>query len=193
MNIQSILGEIEKCGDLASVARSHGLKRRELKRQLYLFGGERGKAILIRELEKKLPADKIKDELNKNKSFEEICEILQIGIAQLEDWIQKYEFISGVPFKRKVGHKARKDLDSQFEMILQDYLDGESYPALSRKYGASSTAIRTRIEKYIYSNKPEEAEELKAKHHAKMQVKKRKKMAKKRRQNGNDVKGDENR
>ena len=53
MNIQSILGEIEKCGDLASVARSHGLKRRELKRQLYLFGGERVKAILIRELERK--------------------------------------------------------------------------------------------------------------------------------------------
>ena len=193
MDILRILDEIENGGDLAFVARSHGLKRHKLKRELFLNGGRRGKTILLRDLEEKLPVDEIKRELNKNRTVEEISAMLQIEAVILENWIKQYEFISGVPFKKGVGHKERKDLDSEFEEIFRRYLNGETYPALSQKYDASSTAIRNRIEEYIYSKGPEKAKELKAIHNEKMQEERKRKIAEKRMQKRNNVKGDENR
>lgn len=164
MDISNIMTDLENYGDIAIVAKKYGMKKQQLKRLVFEYGGIEGKKILLKELEEKLPVDIIREEFEKGRSISEISKLLNIRKLTLEDWVRQYEYISGTHFSRSIGYKEREDINMQFDNIFQEYLDGITYSELALKYNASLTAIRNKIENKIYEKGAEKASKYKTEH-----------------------------
>ena len=140
--------EIESGKSIDQVAKEKYIKPDVIRAYLLEYGGVRGKNILLKELEEKLPIS-IEEMLEKyasGKTTKDISNELGVTYNWLMDKITRYESISGRKFPRKRTNNKRNDLDEDY--IIGEDISGVTFAKIAEDCDASVTAIQRLINEY---------------------------------------------
>ena len=147
--IEEIIKEFENEKNLRACAKKHKISISTIRRNLFELGGEKGKRVLIQELEmiSKVPIMEIVKEYMKNKNASQICSDYNISAGKLSGIIHRYEDIMG----EKIGNKRyspqfRHDLDR--EKIVDRYRSGEYITKIADDNDVSPSTVHLIITKY---------------------------------------------
>lgn len=146
--IKEIIKEYENGTSLEEIAKNSRLPIQIIKSELLEHGGEKGKEILLKELEKKYPMIKAMiQDYQEGKKVKQLSEQYYLTEYMTREAILQYQMITGRTFPEKHRTNYREDL--QIDEIIEGFRNGELLSKLANDNDASITAIRNRVDKYI--------------------------------------------
>ena len=147
--IEDIINEFEEGISLRKSAKKRKIPISKIRRSLAKLGGDKGKEILIKELEMtdKVPIIEIAKEYQQNKPAIQICSDYNISTGKLNSIIHKYESIIGkkVTTERQMP-QFRNDLNR--EQIVCRYRAGEYMTKMAKDNNVAPSTINAIITKY---------------------------------------------
>ena len=147
--IEEVIKEFENGTSLRDCAKKRKIYIDKLRRNLFELGGEKGKQVLIQELEMylKVPIMEIVGEYKKNKSATQISSDYGISLAKLSSVMHKYEYITGEKvIPKRERPQFRDDLDR--EKIVRRYKRGEYINKIADDNDVYPSTIRLIVTKY---------------------------------------------
>lgn len=151
--IKDIINDIENKIPINIVAKKYHKKQAVIKRALFELGGEKGKEILLSELEKKLPIIEIVAKYKSGSVILELAEEYKIAYNKILNSIGEYELITGEKIldKSRQNRKQPKEIDKK--EITQKYFQGMTYKQIGDEYHVAPSTIRSKIQSYMQEQK----------------------------------------
>lgn len=147
--LYNCIKEIENGKSIDEVAKYNHVKPRILRLYLLQDGGQKGKEIILDEIQSQLPLtiEEISDRVNEGKSLRDIAEECGVSHYKFTELFYRYKAISGqkIQSDNKVKYK-RTDLD--VNKIINEYRNGKSIIQIAEENNTSTTTIRIRIDNY---------------------------------------------
>lgn len=157
ISVEQVIKEYENGTSLEEISKKIYKSIHMIKSELLLYGGKKGKKILLQELEKGFPMIKaMAQDYKKGKKVEQLSKQYNLTENKIREAIQQYKMITGETFSEKHITQYREDL--QIDKIIEGYRKGETWSKLAKDNDASIDAIRNRVNQYIekYGNQIEE-------------------------------------
>lgn len=153
-DIKKIIEEFERGTTLIESAKRRKISISDIRRSLFELGGEKGKQVLIQELEmiSKAPIMKIVNDYKQNKDASQICSDYNIYAGKLSDIIHKYEYITGEKINVNKSHSPQFRHDLDREEIVNRYRSGEHITRIAEDNEVFPSTIRYIITRYEIEN-----------------------------------------
>ena len=143
--VYNCIKEIENGKSIDEVAKYNHVKPRILRLYLLQDGGQKGKEIILDEIQSQLPLtiEEISDRVNEGKLLRDIAEECGVSHYKFTELFYRYKAISGqkIQSDNKVKYK-RTDLD--VNKIINEYRNGKSIIQIAEENNTSTTTIRIR-------------------------------------------------
>lgn len=147
-----IIEEYENGKTLKEINKDLHLPISRVKRKLLEHGGEKGKKILLIELEKEIPMiNEMIEHYQQGIILEQLSKQYGMNMIKIDDVIHKYEMLIGKPLE-KIRYKNNRRNDLQEDEIVKEYAAGKTYQELAEGYRTCETTIRNRIIDYVRIN-----------------------------------------
>ena len=147
--IEEIFKEYDEGNTLSQIAKNHNKKINIIKIELLELGGEKGKKILLEELEKKagLSVNEVIPEYKKYNSAIKVAEVFDVSESKIFNFMREYKTIVGEKeFRNSIIENAR--VDGDIDQIIEDYRIGITETKIAREKGISQSTVRNIIIKH---------------------------------------------
>lgn len=154
---KNVIEDYENGVSLEEIRTRIGIPKRIIKSKLLTLGGERGKAILLKELEKDFPMiNEIMKEYKQRKTVKQISE--QYKGINVSRAIRQYEMITGETFPINNPAIFRRD-DIPKEKVIKDYGNGRIMSDLATEQKVAVSTIKRIVDSYVIEHGDEIVEQ----------------------------------